>query len=137
MLKKSKSEFEVFFFSFLLYHSVQLDYLLFALVNYSHDGLPLFILYRIGFISVCFSPCGCLYFMSRIVCQPFGFFLPFILPLLILWCSYFAAGVKMNVKTSVSCGFTLFCTTFFFYVFVCYKLSWFINPSRLFKGFCY
>lgn len=57
------------------------------------------------------------------------FYFPFVDSLVLLFC----CQSQNECETSVSCEFTLFCT-FFFYVFVCYKLSWFINPSRLLKG---
>lgn len=59
----------------------------------------------------------------------------FIFPLLTLML-LFCCQRQNECETNVSCEFTLFCTTVFVYAFVCYTLSWFINPSRLFKECC-
>lgn len=96
LFEKIKSEFEAFFLLFCFI--IQLSLIIFCSHQLFSDRLALFILDFICLISVCFSLCCCLYFVFRITCHAFGFFLPFIFSLLTLWCSYFAARVKTNVK---------------------------------------
>lgn len=134
LLKKIKSEFEIFFLPFFFfYHSTQFIYFLLSTINfilgYLYLFLILFVLFQFVFpiLLPLFHVQNCLsafWFFST-------FYFPFVDSLVLLFC----CQSQNECETSVSCEFTLFCT-FFFYVFVCYKLSWFINPSRLFKGFC-
>lgn len=99
-------------------------------IGYLYLFFILFVLFSFGFLcAIAFISCSEL-FVSLLVFPAFYF--PFVDSLALLFCCQSQNGCE----TSVSCGFALFCTTFFFYVFVCYKLSWFINPSRLFKGVC-
>lgn len=99
-------------------------------ISYLYLFLILFVLFSFVFLLLLplFHVQNCL--------SAFWFFLPFIFPLLIHRCSDFPARFKTDVKPVSRVA--LFCSEphFFFYVFVCYKLSWFINLSRLFKGVC-
>lgn len=93
-----------------------------------------FIHFRFHFAFLCVA--AFFFFFSCQNCQPSEFFSSFHFPFVDSLVLLFYRQSQNECETSVSCGFTLFCTTFFFYVFVCYKLSWFINPSRLFKASC-
>lgn len=134
LLKKIKFEFKVFFPFFF---AIQLSLVILCCCQLFSWWVYFYLFfYFICLLSVCFSLFCCLYFMFRIVCQPFGFFPTFYFTFVDSLVLLFCCQSQNKCETSVSCGFTLFCTTFFFYVFVCYKLSWFISPYRFFKGVC-
>lgn len=102
------------------------------------------IIFRIGYLYLFFILSYFHLFSSALLplfhvqncLSAFWLFLPFISPLLIHWRSYFAARVKTDVKPVSRVALLCSAPLFSFMFFVCYKLSWFINLSRLFKGVC-